>query len=227
MCGRTALTASAEDLRATFGLDDAPAVTPHYNVPPSQPVAAVRVLRGSPKRSLELLRWGLVPSWADDVKMGHRLSLARVETLTTSPAFRDALRHRRCLVVVSGFYEWERGGKGPSHPYFVRSRDGALMALAGLWERWTSRDGEVVESCAIVTQPARPPVDAVHDRMPLVLERAEWDAWLDPAAEPAEALLAPHAPGLDAYAVSAHVNDPRHDDARCLQPEAPAQGALF
>lgn len=232
MCGRTALTARPEDLREIFGLDHTPTLAPHYNVPPSQPVAAVRVMRDSPGRRLELLRWGLVPRWAEDAKVGHKLSLARVETIATTPAFREAVRRRRCLVVVDGFFEWKREGK-TSQPFFVRAEGGAPLALAGVWERWTSRDGEVVESCAIVTQPARPPVDAVHDRMPLVLGREAWDRWLDPGLTDIDAiapLLEPRAPRLVAYAVGTHVNDPRHDDPSCLEPaarEEPAQRTLF
>jgi putative SOS response-associated peptidase YedK len=229
MCGRTALTASPDDLREIFGLDETPTLAPHYNVPPSQPLAVVRVLRDR-GRKLELLRWGLVPSWADDVKIGHRLSLARIETAATTPAFREAVRRRRCLVVVDGFYEWKRAGEKASQPYFLRRPDGAPFALAGLWDRWVSRDGEVLESCAILTQAARPPADAVHDRMPVVLENDAWDAWLDAGQADVSALLAPRTPDLVAYPVSHYVNDPRHDDARCLEksePREPEQGSLF
>jgi len=233
MCGRAALTASPEDLREAFGLDETPEIAPHHNIPPSQPLSVVRVLRAqdtsSAKRKLEPLRWGLVPSWAEDPKIGHKLALARVETVATTPAFRQAIRWRRCLVAVDGFYEWRRDGKA-SQPFFVRRGDGGLFALAGLWERWVSRDGEVVESCAIITQPSRPPVDAIHDRMPLVLERDAWDRWLDPALTDADAvtlLLVPRSPELVAYAVSPYVNDPRHDDASCREPSEPEQRALF
>jgi putative SOS response-associated peptidase YedK len=187
---------------------------------------------------MDLLRWGLIPAWAKDRKLGHKLTLARLETVATAPAFRDALRRRRCLVVVDGFYEWRRGAarEKKSQPFFVRRADGGPFALAGVWERWVSSDGEVVESCAVVTQPARPPVDAVHDRMPLVLEREVWDRWLDPAFVEANAiayLIEPRAPELVAYPVSSHVNDPRNDDAACIEPEdlqetvAPRQGSLF
>jgi putative SOS response-associated peptidase YedK len=233
MCGRTALTATPEDLREAFGLDETPRLAPHYNIPPSQPVAAVRVLRDAPGRKMELLRWGLVPAWSEDAKIGHKLALARVETVASTPAFRDALRRRRCLVVVDGFYEWKRDGEKASQPFLVRREDQAPFALAGIWERWTSRDGEIVESCAILTQPSRPPVDDIHDRMPLVLEPAAWDPWLDPALTDAGALaplLETRSPALVAVSVSKHVNDPRHDDAACFEPaapEPPLQGSLF
>jgi putative SOS response-associated peptidase YedK len=241
MCGRTALTTSPEDLREAFGLAETPQLVPHYNVPPSQPLAVVRVLRhdrSSPPaaagaRTMDLLRWGLVPAWAKDIKLGHKLALARVETAATTPAFRDALRRRRCLVVVDGFYEWKRstaGAAGRSQPFFLFRADRAPFALAGLWERWVSSDGEVVESCAILTQPARAPVDAVHDRMPLVVEREAWDRWLDPAITDRaaiEPMLVPQSPALALTPVSPHVNDPRHDDPACMKPEEPVQGSLF
>lgn len=229
MCGRTALTTSPEDLREAFGLDEPPRLVPHYNVPPSQPLAVVRVLRQDPARKLDLLRWGLIPAWAKDKKLGHKLALARTETAATTPAFRDALRRRRCLVVVDGFYEWKRSNRR-SQPFFIQRGDHAPFALAGLWERWVSSDGEVVESCAILTQPARPPVDAVHDRMPLVLEREAWNGWLDPlltelaAIEP---MLEPHTPKLTAHPVSPRVNNPRNDDPACVEREDPPQRTLF
>jgi putative SOS response-associated peptidase YedK len=235
MCGRAALTASPDDLREVFGLDEAPELVPHYNLPPSSPLEVLRVVRGSQARKLEEMRWGLVPTWAKDPKIGHRLSLARVETVASTPAFRDAFRWRRCLVAVDGYYEWRRaaGKKGPSTPFFVHRPDRKPFALAGLWSRWTSPEGEVVESCAIVTEPARPPVEAIHDRMPLVLEHDAWAAWLDPAVTDPGALaplLAPRDHDLVAYAVSTRVNDPRNDDPGCLtpaEPARPAQGSLF
>jgi putative SOS response-associated peptidase YedK len=229
MCGRTALTASPEDLQEVFGLAAPPAVDPHYNVPPSQPVHVVRGGEGGGNRTLERLRWGLVPVWATDPKIGHKLALARVETVTTAPAFRDAIRKRRCLVAVDAFYEWRHEGKRAS-PFVVRRADGKPFALAGLWERWVSRDGEVIESCAILTQPARPPVDAVHDRMPLVLSAEDWNVWLDPAVTRVEAiapLLDPRVPALALHQVSTHVNDPRHDDASCFARVEQAQRMLF
>ena len=238
MCGRTALAASPEDLRLALGLDEAPRIPSHYNVPPSQPLYVIRAVTstgGATGRKLEALRWGLVPWWAKDPSIGHKLALARVETVARTPAFRDAIRRRRCLVAIDSFYEWQRQGKKASLPFVVRRADGKPFALAGVWERWVSKDGEVIESCAIVTQPARSPVDAIHDRMPLVLAPGRWAQWLDASATSAEALaplLEPQSPDLVAYAVSTHVNDPRHDDPACLEPApvapvAPAQQTLF
>ena len=242
MCGRTALTATPEDLREAFGLSETPKTTPRWNVPPSQPVSVVRVLHGSP-RTMDSMRWGLLPAWSKDRAVGNKLFLARSETVGHAAAFRDAVRNRRCLVVVDGFYEWKRPDRRASaartrraavmpasQPFFVRRGDRAPFALAGVWDRWTSSDGEVVESCAILTQAARPPVDEVHERMPLVLERDEWDRWLDATVTNVESLaglLSPHAPALVAFPVGAYVNDPRHDDPRCLEYEDPPQRSLF
>jgi putative SOS response-associated peptidase YedK len=234
MCGRTALASSPQELREVFGLDQTPELVPHYNVPPSQPLAVVRVRRDSPARRLETLRWGLLPFWAKDVKISHKLALARVETVATAAPFREAIRKRRCLVAVDGFFEWKRPDKKTSLPHFVRRPDRKPFALAGVWEKWVSKDGEVIESCAILTQPARPPLDAVHDRQPLALERDVWDRWLDRGLTDIDAIapmLAPSAPELVVYPVTARVNDPRNDDAAVLEPDASpppaAQGQLF
>ena len=228
MCGRAALTTTPEDLREAFGLDETPQVSPHYNVPPSRPLAVLRT-RAQGRRTIELLRWGLVPPWAKDAKLSHKLVLARSESILGSSAFRDAVRRRRCLIVVDGFFEWRREPGGRKTPFFVRRPGGEPFTLAGVWERWASRDGEVIESCAIVTQPSRPPVAAIHDRMPVVLERDEWDRWLEPTSKADDILLGmlePHTPLLVAYSVGSVVNDPRNDDARCLVPAEPVQLTL-
>jgi putative SOS response-associated peptidase YedK len=224
MCGRTALMASPEELREILGLREVPDLVARYNVPPSQPVAVVRV-----PGQVELLRWGLVPFWAEGPAIGHRLALARVESVRVTPAFRDAIRRRRCVVIVSGFYEWQRAGhKTESRPFFVRRPDERPFGLAGVWDRWVSGDGEIIESCAILTTASGPPIDTVHDRMPLVLDLGLWDSWLDRTTSDVGDLMRPHATDLIASPVGRYVNDPRHDDAGCLQPELErAQGLLF
>jgi putative SOS response-associated peptidase YedK len=223
MCGRAALTATREDLREAFGLDEAPDLPPRYNIHPSQLVSVMRA-----PGKLELLRWGLVPAWARDGKIGQKLALARLETIASKPAFREAARHRRCLVVVSGFYEWQRAGTKASIPFLFRRSDERPFTLAGVWDRWVSRDGEILESCAIVTQAARPPMQAVHDRMPVVLEREAWSRWLDPSLPVSEATLEGHGPDLVGFAVGSHVNDPRHDDMECMRAAGePVQRELF
>jgi putative SOS response-associated peptidase YedK len=222
MCGRAALTATPEDLRDALGLDSLPTLAPRYNISPSQDVAVVRV-----PGKLELLSWGLVPHWAPDRKGGRSLPLSRMESVFTAPAFRDAIRQRRCLVVVTGFYEWQRMGRTTSTPFLIARPDRKPFALAGLWERWLSKEGEVVESCAVLTQPASPPLDVVHHRMPIVLPNDAWRSWLDPARTEVAALLEPRGLDLVAIAVGLHVNNPRHDDRECQTPREPAQGRLF
>jgi putative SOS response-associated peptidase YedK len=177
---------------------------------------------------LVALRWGLVPFWAESVAVGRRLALARVESVLAAPAFRHAIRHRRCLIAVDGFYEWQRAGRS-RRPFVMRQRDGRPFALGGIWERWKSPTGESIETCAVLTQPARPPVDQVHDRMPLVLSSDAWSAWLDPGVTE-EARIATllrsgdsEWPELVAVAVSSRVNDPRFDEPACFEPESTRQ----
>src|SRR5215472_9933854 len=175
MCGRATLTASGDDLREAFDLAETPSFPARFNIAPTQPIAVIR----SPRR-LEWLRWGLVPPWARDVREGNRFINARVETAPTLPVYRDAFASQRCLVVVDGFYEWR--GKGPGRrPFHLRRPDKKPFALAGLWARWVSRDGEVVESCTVLTTDAKGVVADLHDRMPVVLEPGFYGAWLDPA----------------------------------------------
>ncbi|HEY7510907.1 MAG TPA: SOS response-associated peptidase [Vicinamibacteria bacterium] len=230
MCGRTNLTVTPEELAEAFALDEVPSLAPRYNIAPTQPMPAVRVDASRRKRRLSLLRWGLVPHWAADPKIGARMINARSETAARLAAFRDPLRERRCLVPASGFYEWRRAEKS-RQPYLLRRRDGKLMALAGLWDRWRPAPGdprhaEAIESCTILTTPANELVARLHDRMPLVLDPADYDLWLDPAVRDPErlaALLRPFpAEEMVAIPVSPRVNSPDNDDPALLEPVEPA-----
>jgi putative SOS response-associated peptidase YedK len=225
MCGRFTLTAPARALAELFDLADLPALAPRYNVAPTQPVLAVRHA-GEARREVVRLRWGLVPSWADDLRIGARLLNARAETAAEKPAFRTALARRRCLVPADGFFEWRSAG-GKKQPLWFRLRDGRPFALAGLWERWQAAEGVLVESCAVLTTEANELVRPVHERMPVILEPSRYDAWLDPHFTRTD-LLRPWwrpwcAADMIAEPVSAHVNNPRHDDVRCVAP-APGVG---
>jgi putative SOS response-associated peptidase YedK len=210
MCGRAAISASPEDLREIFHLTEIPPLEARYNIAPTQPMAVIRT-RGR----LELSRFGLVPPWAKDPKEGTRFINARAETVAKQPAFRDAFRSRRCLVVISGFYEWQARGKA-KQPYYVHRADGKAFALAGLWSTWKSRDGEVIDSCSVITRTPSPMLAAVHDRMPVVLSPAEYDGWIDPATADVTAMLEGHAEELAMHPVSALVNKPGNDDARLI-----------
>ena len=218
MCGRYALAVDGRALREAFRTVDSLPWRPRYNLAPSQEVPAVRL--GDRGRELVLLRWGLVPRWAEDPRFGWRTVNARAETVDRKPAFREAFRRRRCLIPATGFYEWRRLD-GRKQPYHVARRDGGLMAFAGLWERWTGPGGERLESCTIVVTDAPPPLAAVHGRMPVILGEADHDRWLDPAADPRvlRGLLRPCPAGrLAWWPVSARVNSPAQDDPAFLEP---------
>src|SRR4051794_17675419 len=211
MCGRYTLLASPEALREQFGLVEVPVLAPRYNVAPTQKVAAVRRTAGAEGRELALLRWGLIPPWADDPAIGNRLLNARAETVADKPSFRSALRCRRCLVLADGFFEWQTS-RGKKQPYYFRLRDGRPFALAGLWERWARGEHGTVESCTLVTTEANDLVRPLHERMPVILPPDAYEVWLDPAVEHPERLrplLRPcRADEMTAYPVSVRVNSP-------------------
>jgi putative SOS response-associated peptidase YedK len=218
MCGRFTLTRSAAEVAEHFGLASAPGFAAHWNAAPTQELPSVRV-RSTGERVLELRRWGLVPRWAKDASVGARMINARVEGVQERPAFREALRRRRCLVPADGFFEWQ-GKARARRPFHIALPDGGLFGIAGLYERWRGPGGEVVDSFTLLTRAARGAVAALHDRMPLILDPPGYAAWLDPAAPDPAALLAglPEALGasLIARPVSTRVNDVRNDDPACL-----------
>ncbi len=231
MCGRFALTTNAAELARLFGATRVAEAAPRYNIPPAQPVLAVRQPAGGQGRELVTLRWGLIPAWATDPAVGNRLANARAESAADKPSFRDAFRRRRCLVPADGFFEWRRRG-GSREPFFVRRRDGRPLAMAGLWECWHAPDGAPVETCTVLTTDANEVVRPLHDRMPALLAPGDVAAWLDPALQdPATVhrLLRPYPAGeLVAVPVSRRVNDPRHDDPQVLEPAgAEVQRLLF
>lgn len=221
MCGRYTVTTPAPVLARHFGLTDVRAALerPRYNLAPTQ--LAPVVANGAP-HALDLYRWGLIPSWAKDAAIGNKLINARAETLADKPAFRTALKKRRCLVLADSFFEWKQGGEGPKTPYLFRRRDRAPFAFAGLWEEWTDGGtGEVVRSFTIVTTDANRLLGGYHHRMPVILPPAAYAAWLDPAPHEA-AELAPllrPAPDdwLEAVEVGRWVNAPRNDTPQCIE----------
>ncbi|CAO3446113.1 hypothetical protein [Azospirillum argentinense] len=226
------LATPAAEVQRLFGFPELPNLQPRWNVAPTQPVPAVR--REEDGRHLVTLRWGLVPFWADDPSIGARLINARGETLAEKPSFREAFRKRRCLVPVDGFYEWKAVGKR-KQGYAIRRRDRAPFAFAGLWERWNGPKGgpapaEPLETLTIVTTTANAVLKPLHERMPVILDEADWDLWLDPAAPlpVLEGLLKP-APDalLEARPVGPRVNNVRNDDEACAAPldDAPPDDA--
>ena len=212
MCGRYASSRGADDLAAHFRVEEPPeeALPPSWNVAPTDPVAAV--LERDGRRLLRVVRWGLVPSWAKDPKVGSRFINARRETVRDKPAFRAAFARRRCLLPADGYYEWTAEG-GRKQPWYLTSRDGSPLAMAGLYEVWRSPAGDLLWTATVLTTEAADETGHIHDRTPLLVPEGDWRRWLDPAlADPGEDLLVPGTPGLlDAWRVGPAVGNVRND----------------
>jgi putative SOS response-associated peptidase YedK len=221
MCGRYAITSAPEAIRALFRYVEQPNFPPRYNVAPTQPIPIVRLEEG--KRHFALVRWGLIPSWVKDPKNFSLLINARGESVADKPAFRAAMKRRRCLIPADGFYEWRRAGDRKV-PYYVRLKGGGPLAFAGLWESWMGPNGEEMETAAIVTTRANRTLSAIHDRMPVIVPPEGFDLWLDCAkvdATTAAALIAPAREGLlEIYEVSPAVNRTANDSAKLIEPVA-------
>lgn len=235
MCGRYTSTSTVSELAAVFDVEEVRAdeLPARWNVAPSVAVYAVAVGGHDggkgPRRMLGTFRWGLVPSWAADPAVGNRMINARAEGIATKPAFRAPFARRRCLIPADAFYEWQRRSPastaaGGKQPWAFRRRDGRPMALAGIWDVWRDRGDSAAEplrTCAVVTTAANELMAPVHDRMPVVVEADDWDAWLDPASRPEhlEGLLVPAAAGvLEGWPVSPAVNKVTNDGPQLLDP---------
>ncbi|MBN2578644.1 MAG: SOS response-associated peptidase [Pirellulales bacterium] len=245
MCGRFSLRARLAALAELFGIPETelPLLSARYNIAPTQPVLVVRRRPGMvpSKREAVFLRWGLIPGWADAPTVGGRLINARAETVAVKPAFREAFRHRRCLIAADGFYEWAKPefvdsegdspifssrklGQSPAkrkrptavkQPYFIHFRDDRPFAFAGLWEAWQGSGPAAIQSCTIITTAANPLVRPIHDRMPVILPPSAYARWLDPALETPDdllPLLVPwNAEALESYPVGPAVNRAAND----------------
>ncbi len=221
MCGRYASSRPADDLAAHFEVD-APVeevLPPSYNVAPTDPVYAVLERKGA--RQLRVLRWGLVPSWAKDPKVGARFINARRETVGDKPAFRAAYARRRCLVPADGYYEWQRH-EGGKQPWFLSSAQDEPLAMAGLYEVWRSPEDAYLWTCTVLTTEAADDLGHVHDRTPLLVPPSAWQRWLDPErADPGADLLVPATPGvLQAWPVSSAVGNVRNDGPELVLPQS-------
>jgi len=223
MCGRYELHSPVEELAREFDAllrADPAQLPPRYNIAPSLMVPVVRVRKG--ERELAALSWGLLPSW-NKSGQGNRPINARAETLFDKPMFRNAIARRRCLIPADGFYEWQRrpGGKQPWH---IGMLDDKTFALGGIWEYWAAEGHQPVLSCAIIVTDANELVRKLHERMPLIIAREDWDRWLDPEVNNAaqiEQLLKPYpAEEMRAYPVSDRVNNAKNDDATLIEPLA-------
>ncbi len=238
MCGRYALTLPPEAVRAFFQYEERPNFPPRHNIAPTQPVPVVLRERGGDgegRRHFLLAKWGFLPGFVKNPKDFPLVVNARAETLADKPSFRNAFRRRRCLFVADAFYEWRRppGGKGkgketlPAQPFLMRRRDGAPLALAGLWEIWTGPNGEEVDTACVVTISANGAMAAIHDRMPVILERVDLEAWLDCDNENpsrAGALMRPAAEDtLEFTPIGTAVNSVANDFPELQTPIIPAE----
>jgi len=218
MCGRFVLEHTPEQIRETYRLSSSPGLSQRFNIAPSQPVAVVRQ-HNDGDRELVFLQWGLIPSWAKDAAIGYKMINARSETAHEKPSFRQAFLARRCVIPASGFYEWEKSGK-QKIPHYIHLRDGKLMSLAGLWEKWKSPDGKTLETCAILTTTANSLVKQLHERMPVILHSDELDPWLShdiDQIDHLQRLFHPYpASQLEEYPVTTAVNSPAYDDPACI-----------
>lgn len=218
MCGRYTLKSPLSVLTERFDIDEFPSsLSPSYNIAPTQQVATVLSENG--KRKLEMLRWGLIPSWADDPEIGNRMINARGETVAEKPSYRRAFKRSRCLILADGFYEWQRTDSG-KQPFHIRLQDESPFAFAGPWESWDKGDG--LRSCTIITTEANDLVGEVHNRMPVILHAEDYEMWLDldfDEREPLTSLLKPYpAETMEAYPVSRRVNKPSNNEPGVVEP---------
>jgi putative SOS response-associated peptidase YedK len=223
MCGRYLILSSPQAFRRLFGYREEPDFPSRYNVAPTQPVPIVRLAER--ERQFALVRWGLIPPWVKDPRTFTLLINARAESVNAKPAFRNAMRRRRCLVPADGFYEWKDDG-GRKRPFCIRPKDRAPIAFAGLWETWIGPNGEEMETAAIVTTQANRELAALHSRMPAIIPERAFDLWLDCAAfdeVTATALLDPAPDGLlEAYEISSAVNRTANDGPALIEPVSAA-----
>jgi putative SOS response-associated peptidase YedK len=234
MCGRFARKSTQEVLADWFGveLEDMPWFAPSYNVAPQSVQPVVRLNRDSGQREFAPLRWGLVPFWAKDAKFGYTTINARAEEAAAKPAYREALKKRRCLVPADAFYEWQRPrleerGKKTKHPFAFALKSGQPYAMAGLWERWQSKEGEALETFTILTTDPNVLMEPVHNRMPVILEPRDYARWLDagdPARPPVDLLRPFPAEEMVAWPVSDRVGNVRNNDPQLLDRAEPSAG---
>jgi putative SOS response-associated peptidase YedK len=214
MCGRFAFYSPSEAAAALFGVTDSIAVEPRFNIAPTQYVAAIRNTEAD-TRELVMLRWGLVPFWAKDPAIGNRMINARAETVAEKPSYRAAYRHRRCLVLADGFYEWRKQEDGKT-PYYISRASGAAFAFAALWESWQSKDSdESLQSTTLITTAANEYMAGLHHRMPIVLEPTTANKWLAGDNDLIEHVSA-HSPELQAWPVDRRVNNARNEGEELL-----------
>lgn len=221
MCGRYVLTADTDTIQLAFDLENVPQVhTARFNIAPSQPIAAIT---NEDPKTLTFMKWGLIPSWSKDPKMGSKMINARSESAPEKPAFRAAFKRRRCLIPADGFFEWQKRGSSKV-PMFIHMDDYSVFAFAGLWEIWYSPEGDELRTATILTTEPNDLMKSIHDRMPVILPREHYAAWLasgDQKADDLRPLMKPFdARRMAAYAVSTFVNSPANDSPETIEPLA-------
>ena len=220
MCGRFDLHLPIEFLADYFGVPVLQGLHPHFNISPTQQVLVIRTDQAG-SRHFAFLKWGLIPSWAKDLSIGSKLINARSETVDVKPSFRNAFKYQRCVVPANGFYEWENVG-GKKKPLYVKMKDDSPMIFAGLWDHWKSAEGNVIESCTILTSTSNDLIKPLHDRMPVILDKQDVDLWLDPqvkAPGKLKNLFIPCSPEkMEMFPVSEIVNSTRNDIVECILP---------
>jgi len=237
MCGRFVVATPVAEMGRIFGFPERPNLAPRWNVAPTQEIPVIRREVGDAGagdgRHLSMMRWGLVPFWAKDAGIGSKMINARADGVADKPAFREAYRRRRCLIPADGFYEWQALPGGKKQPLYIRRRDGRPIAFAGLWECWRGPKGGApldhpLFTATIVTTDANTLMRQVHDRMPVILEEADWDHWLDAGATGGEALMRPAAEDvLELFPVSTRVGSVRNDGPDLIQPIPAAEPRLL
>jgi putative SOS response-associated peptidase YedK len=221
MCGRFRLSRHGKEVAEDFAVEDEIEWTPRYNIAPTDVIPTIRQDSVRPVRRFSLARWGLIPYWAKDSAIGFKTINAMSETAASKPAFREAIQRRRCLIPADAFYEWKTLGPKQKQPYTFGMADGSMFAFAGLWDRWKDPNQQTVESCTILTTNANALVADVHNRMPVILRREDYDLWLDPGiSDPARIadLLKPFDPRwMKKYPVSTRVSSVKNDDPECAR----------
>jgi putative SOS response-associated peptidase YedK len=233
MCGRYRLSRRKQAIEEYFGsVSGDEDWTPRYNIAPTQPVPVIRQNPKEPIREFSFMRWGLIPHWAKDPSIAAKMINARSETAASTPAFRDPLKFRRCLIPTDGFYEWKRTLTG-KQPFCFEVNESELFAFAGIWDGWKNAEGQWIKTCSILTTTPNAVTATVHERMPVILDRGSYDLWLDPGMQNVAAiseLLKPcDATLMSLYPVSTRINNVRNDDAECSRRAEPAetQNPLF
>jgi|SRR5579859_6440369 len=230
MCGRFRLTSRDEEIAEYFDIVGDVEWSPRYNIAPAQQIAIIRQERNGDQgqRTFRLMRWGLIPYWAKD-PLGFKTINAMSETADIKPAFREAMKWRRCLIPADGFYEWQKIGRKERQPYNIGMADDSIFAMAGLWDRWKDQDGKGIETCTILTTRANPLLAEVHDRMPVIIRKDDYDLWLDKGiTDPArvkECLTSFDARLMKKYPVSTRVNNVENEGPECTLQAPPRQAA--